>query len=63
MYRDITIIIPTINYSDYLLQCVSKIKKISNLIKIIIISDEKINNKSLLKYKFIRGNILIQINR
>lgn len=54
MYRDITIIIPTINYSDYLLQCVSKIKKISNLIKIIIISDEKINNKSLLKYKFVK---------
>ena len=54
MYRDITIIIPTINCNKYLVQCVSKIKKISNLIKIIIISDEKIVNKNLLKYKFIK---------
>lgn len=53
MYHDITIIIPTISYNKYLLQSVNNIKKISNLIKIIIISDKKIKNKNLNKYKFV----------
>ena len=44
MYHDVTIIIPTIDTSAYLLQCVLNIKKISNSIKIIIISDKKITD-------------------
>ena len=54
MYQDITIVIPTINFSNYLLQCVMTIKKISNSIKIIIISDKKISNQKLLKSKFVK---------
>jgi GT2 family glycosyltransferase len=54
MYHDVTIIIPTIDTSAYLLQCVLNIKKISNSIKIIIISDKKITDDKLLKNKFLK---------
>jgi GT2 family glycosyltransferase len=54
MYHDITIIIPTIDSNIYLIQCVSCIKKISSLIKIIIISDKKITDTKLHKHKFVK---------
>ena len=54
MYHDITIIIPTIDSNRYLIQCVSCIKKISSLIKIIIISDKKITDTQLFKHKFVK---------
>ena len=54
MYQDVTIVIPTISFNNYLLQCVTKIKQISNLIKIIIVSDNRIDDAELLKFKFIK---------
>lgn len=51
MYKDITIVIPTISFTDYLSQCISEIKKISKNIKIIIIADKNINKKRITKYR------------
>ena len=48
MYKDITIVIPTIGFTDYLDQCISEIKKISKNIKIIIIADKNINKKQII---------------
>ena len=48
MYKDITIVVPTIGFTDYLDQCISEIKKISKYIKIIIIADKNINKKQII---------------
>ena len=53
MYKDITIVIPTICLTQYLNQCICKIKKISESIKIILITDKLIDNNKIVKDKLI----------